>query len=112
MSVLTWSWWKGFKAHSENPEGPRGLWQQEGFVSGKCQVRICECFPWTSLCHVHENLPGAIGLLPKGSSWKGSLKPAPVMESRPHLLGTIPSASLGAKAASCPSIHCTLIPQQ
>lgn len=73
MSVLTWSWWEGFKAHSENPEGPRGLWQKEGFVSGKCQVRICECFSWTRLYHVHENLPGAIwsaaqGLFPEGVS--------------------------------------------
>lgn len=42
------------------------------------------------------------GLLPKGPAWKGSLKPIPPVESRPHLLGTIPSTSLGEEAASCP----------
>lgn len=49
-SRLTQRAWKGHMARGS------GL----GVVFGKCQVRICECFPWTRLGHVPRSLPGAI----------------------------------------------------
>ena len=40
----------------------RAMWPVavRGVCVWKCQVRICECFPWARLCHVHEDLTAAI----------------------------------------------------
>lgn len=78
---------KGVKAHSESPAGSYGLWHR----AGSCVLHSQDLwvFHVDQIGPCTQELAEPFVLLPKSSTWKGSLKPAaPHVGSRPHLLAS------------------------